>query len=293
MQKSSASTILARWSGVNSQTASTLLLRRLNSVNTSRRAVQLRPFRLPASGGPTKDAKKDDGRNLFVVRILAQTETMLVFVEDPSAPLRKEVGQSEGEASMDVDKPDEVAVKEKPGHTRWTSCTLGGATQSSPLATPFDAFLQRVLLGGGPSANMSPAGAWIPRSAAISIEGFIVLCSSGAAGSQPDWEVKVGTVMIKGGAANGTTKGILVEATYLPVPFLPPESTFVKDFLTTLFPPQALANGEIEWISVPQDDFYEAGLNTRREGDDEDDFEWTESHSALTYLKVFKKEGLL
>lgn len=194
-------TLLARWTSVpiqNPQSSMALIIRKLQAPSTARRAVQIRPFRLPGSAknGRAAQDKKDEGRNLFVVRVLAMTsEQMMVFVEDPSAVLRSEKDKA-------VENGTNSTVISAP-HTRWTYCTVGGATQASPLATPFDAFLQRVLLGAGPSPALSNGGAWIPRSTAISIEGFIV--TSG------DWEVKVGTVMVKGGAATGAAKGLLVE----------------------------------------------------------------------------------
>jgi hypothetical protein len=146
---------------------------------------------------------------MFVARSLSSSEQMMVFVEDPAAPLRRDQptttrkgkGENNGEATTEE------------GHTRWTYCSLGVATPAAPLATPFDAFLQRVLLGGGQAANSTNAGAWIPRSTAVSLEGFIF--SMGGAGGVGDWEVKVGSVMVKGGAAGGTSRGVLVEVSSL------------------------------------------------------------------------------
>lgn len=216
---SSPATAIARWPTANAQTAMQLIVRRLGGVTTQRRAVQLRPFRLPATAGPTTGAgvsgaggKKKDagGRNLIVVRALMAQEHMTVFVEDPSAPLRRD-GKRRETVTEGMEVEGDVGAEGKPPpHTRWSCCTVGGATQASPLATPFDAFLQRVLLGGGPANNSGSVGAWIPRSTAIAVEGFVVSCG-GPGGAMGDWEVRVAQVSIKGGAAGGAVKGVLVE----------------------------------------------------------------------------------
>ncbi|ORY39258.1 hypothetical protein BCR35DRAFT_336546 [Leucosporidium creatinivorum] len=208
----------------------------------------------------------------------------MVFVEDTSAPSRAvKLQEAKGKG-----KQKEEDTTEMEGHSRWTFCTLGVATLAAPLATPFDAFLQRVLLGGNQQAiNANNPGQWIPRSTAISLEGFIFHIGG-------DWEVKLGSVMVKGGSAGGSSKGVLIEATYLPVPHLPPSSPFIRNFMTTLFPPQAIANGEVEWIQPDFEGMYEAGINQRpAEGEQEGEWEWTEKHSAWTYVQLFKKESLL
>ncbi|KAL8283233.1 hypothetical protein RQP46_006011 [Phenoliferia psychrophenolica] len=315
---SSPATVLARWPSANAQTAIALIVRRLGGSGSSgttngRRAVQIRPFRFPGKqglGASASEKRKDTGRNLFVVRELSAAEHMTVFVEDPTAPLRSTVAAAaaaftaaKGKAKLEDGAEgggDEIQVEEvepqKPPHMRWSCCTLGGFTQWSPLATPFDAFLQRVLLGGGPAANSSSVGSWIPRSTAISIEGWVITSGS-QGGPISDWEVRVGQVNIKGGAAGGTTKGVLIEATYLPVPYLPPGSTFVKDYITSLIPPQAVAAGEIQWVSLDEESCFEAGLLPHPDPADPDqrtpEWEWTEKHSALAYVQMFQKEGLL
>lgn len=216
---SSPATAIARWPTANAQTAMQLIVRRLGGVTTQRRAVQLRPFRLPATAGPTTGAgvsgaggKKKDagGRNPIVVRALMAQEHMTVFVEDPSAPLRRDGKRRETVTEGMEVEGDGGAEGKPPPHTWWSCCTVGGATQASPLATPFDAFLQRVLLGGGPANNSGSVGAWIPRSTAIAVEGFVVSCG-GPGGAMGDWEVRVAQVSIKGGAAGGAVKGVLVE----------------------------------------------------------------------------------
>lgn len=80
------------------------------------------------------------------------------------------------------------------------------------------------------------------------------------------------------------------------MPYLPASSTYVKDFVSSLFPPQALAAGEIEWLSVTNDEFYEAGLVTPPDAskdEEEGEWEWTERHTAFTIVKMLKREGML
>lgn len=328
------STILARWKVGNSQSSVPIIARtittQLGGHATGRRVVQVRPFRLPGSQSGTgkttgatrtdrdlNEKKKDDGRNLFVVRIVTHgnAEQVKVFVEDPVAPKREQeapgMGLGMAEGSMMDFEP--ASLPPTPPHTRWTYCALAGGAPGGPQSTPFDAFLQRVLLGGGPSANSPNVGAWIARSTAITVDGFVFACG-GVGGTLGDWEIKVGAVAVKGGAAAGTSRGVLVEvrlcrslegagtdvrsaqATYLAVPYLPAGSTYLQDFVSTLFPPQAVAAGEIEWIVVPDEDFYEAGLVDRpklSQGEEEGEWEWTEKHSAFAYLQMLKNEGLL
>lgn len=64
--------------------------------------------------------------------------------------------------------------------------------------------------------------------------------------------------------------------------------------MTTLFPPQAIANGEVEWIQPDFEGMYEAGINQRPTAEEQEgEWEWTEKHSAWTYVQLFKKESLL
>lgn len=236
-------TILARWPGANQSSAVPIIARtitnNLGGIGAGRRAVQIRPFRLqgPSAKLYAGPGEKDDGRNMFVLRSLSTSELMTVFVEDPSAPTRLERKQQaaaasggkgkekedkmmveDGDATAPLratDNDDEDDDDDEPGHTRWTYCSLGVANAVTPLVTPFDAFLQRVLLGsGGQAANSSnPSTSWIPRSTAVSLEGFVF--HLGGAGGVGDWEIKVGSVMVKGGASGGTSRGVLVEVSSL------------------------------------------------------------------------------
>lgn len=75
---------------------------------------------------------------------------------------------------------------------------------------------------------------------------------------------------------------------------LPPDSQFIHNFIATLFPAAALAAGDITWLVLEQDTMYEAGLSGRPvAGAEEDAAEWSELHSALTYVTTFRQEGLL
>lgn len=266
-ERRTSCTLLARWSQCSAQTAVPLLARTLTQnwggVSAGRRAVQLRPFRMQSTTAGTS------GRNMFVLRTMGMTtanaaaaaahagahnggaagsdkdrdtkdEHMIVLVEDPTAPTRRQRKPTAG-----------VGAGEHPGHTRWTCCSLATsmptigtttsntttttstatgtqssfttATQPPPtqLITPFDTFLQRTLLspqqGGGQATPVE--GQWTPRTTAVSLEGFIFhVGSDRAAGGSGvgDWQVKVASVVLKGGAASGTMKGVIVEVSRPP-----------------------------------------------------------------------------
>ncbi|GAA5975843.1 hypothetical protein JCM21900_001489, partial [Sporobolomyces salmonicolor] len=83
---------------------------------------------------------------------------------------------------------------------------------------------------------------------------------------------------------------------YLPVPYLPASSTYVKDFLLALFPAAAVRNREIEVLDVKEEDLVEAGVlepRNKDKGEEEGEWEWRERHSLFSYVQQFKKEGLL
>lgn len=289
---------------------------------------------------------------MYVVRALSTAEQLVVFVEDPVKEGRSgEVGgKGKGKATEDdeemqiidhsVAQPPTAAdaagsaptssssstlpTPTPPTHSRWSHLTLGSTSSGSAVA-PFDAFLQRVLLGGSAAANNPTAGAWVPRATAVSLEGW-VFSVGGAPGTVGDWEIRVDAVNLKGGASSGASRGLVVEvscprtfptrmyapltatsrrpvspalqATYLAVPHLPPSSTFVSDFLLSLFPTQAVAAGEVELVSVPEASFVEAGLLPAAVADEGADdaareWEWTDKHSCFAYVQAFRKEGLL
>ncbi|GAA5838566.1 hypothetical protein JCM9279_003281 [Rhodotorula babjevae] len=319
MPSASPSTLLARWPSANPATAIPVLGRALTNsrpgLSTGRRAVQIRPLRLPAS-----DANGRDGRGMYVVRHLDGTnDSVDVFVEDPRAPGARARAEGEGKVKGKgrADEDEVMAGEDSVAHTRWTHCAVGpppGTSSSSGPGGPpagagalFDTFIQRALFapptapGGQPTPQRDPT-AWQPRAQAVSLEGYTFVVGGGGAGGAPgvgggagaDWEVKVSSVGLKGGSASGTTRGCLIEVTYLPVPYLPAGSTLVRDFLLSLFPPAAVTNGEIELVDMAEDVFVDAGLlDAPLDEADEGRWEWRSKHSTFAYVHQFKKEGLL
>ncbi|TNY23219.1 hypothetical protein DMC30DRAFT_414412 [Rhodotorula diobovata] len=315
MPSGSPSTLLARWPSANPASAIPVLGRALTSsrpgISTGRRAVQIRPFRLPAS-----EANGREGRNMFVVREMdGATEKVDVFVEDPTAPTAGDRDRKgKGKAAAQEDDGDEVMVAEVEAsantagsvtHSRWTHCSVGlppsassAGASGAGVGALFDTFIQRALFappgpGGQPAQRDTPA--WQPRAQAVSLEGytFVVGAASPGAGGG-DWEVKVSSVGLKGGTASGTTRGCIIEVAYLPVPYLPADSTFVKDFLLSLFPPAAVKNGEIEVVDIKEDAFIDAGLlDPPADASEEGEWEWRAKHTSFAYVHQFKKEGLL
>lgn len=77
------------------------------------------------------------------------------------------------------------------------------------------------------------------------------------------------------------------------MPYLPPGSTYVRDFLSSLFPPQAILNGEIEFIEPNDASMHEAGVLNDDELASGGDWDWQEKHLAWMYVDMFKREGLL
>ncbi|BGP28745.1 hypothetical protein JCM10296v2_000481 [Rhodotorula toruloides] len=302
-------TVIARWSAANTQSSIPLLGRSLTvtrpGVSLGRRAVQIRALRLPAS-----EANGKEGRSMYVVRALdGSAEKVSVFVEDPAAPATtsaKGKGKAEPNDDDDLMIVEPGAKQEKddtPAHTRWTYSAIALPSSSSsantpPVSTLLNTFIQRALFA--PAQPGAPAGQpdsshWQPRAQYIAIEGYTFSVGA-AAGSAGEWEVKVGSVLLKGGTASGTTKGCVVEATYLPVPYLPANSTFIKDFLLSLFPPAAVQNNEIEFLQLAEDDFHEAGmldLHVSSKGEELGEWEWQDKHSTYALVQQFKKEGLL
>ncbi len=148
-----------------------------------------------------------------------------------------------------------------PSHTRYTV---------SAVTSSMSAMLTGLNLPpphGAPVGTAGP-GAWVPRGAAVSIEGLVLEINSqslnalpgispalasvstaddaasfsrsngvGAAGAGGsggvDWRVRVGSVM----GGGGRSAGAIVEAEFLPVSSLLPTSKFMHDFLHSLFPP--------------------------------------------------------
>lgn len=338
-------TVIARWPLANPQSAIPLLGRALTvsrpGTSLGRRAVQIKPYRMPASNG-------NQGRNMYVVRQHdGANDSVAVFVEDPNAPRDHHAkrGKGKGKATHDkkdddddddilfVDSEQDKEKKHAPDrHSRWTYCSIAQPVDapggdSASAASLFDSFIQRALFpppqpsggttAGGGGNNQSAASSaansrrdggatggnaqyWQPRAQVVSIEGFVFALTSGnggnTAGVSPDWIVKVGSVGLKGGSASGMAKGCIIEATYLPVPYLPSGSTFARDFVLSLFPAAAVRNGEIELAEPSETDLFEAGmldLADPEKGEEEGEWEWQGKHTFYTYVHQFKKEGLL
>ncbi|BGP21565.1 pyruvate dehydrogenase kinase [Rhodotorula toruloides] len=247
---------------------------------------------------------------MYVVRAVdGSAEQVSVFVEDPAAPAATSAkGKGKAEATDDDDlmilEPGaKQETDDTPSHTRWTYSSIAlppsfSSPNSPSVSTVFDTFIQRALFA--PAQPGAPAGQrdssyWQPRGQYIAIEGYTFSVGE-TAGSAGEWEVKVGSVLLKGGTAGGTTKGCVVEATYLPVPYMPANSSFIKDFLLSLFPPAAVQNNEIEFLELTEDDFDEAGmldLPDASKGEEPGEWEWQDKHSTYALVWQFKNEGLL
>ncbi|SAM79978.1 uncharacterized protein UBRO_02274 [Ustilago bromivora] len=148
-----------------------------------------------------------------------------------------------------------------PSHTRYTV---------SAVTSSMSAMLTGLNLPpphGAPAGTAGP-GAWVPRGAAVSIEGLVLEINSQNLNALPgispalasvssiddtttvsrsngtgrsaangsggvDWRVRVGSVT----GGGGRSAGAIVEAEFLPVSTLLPTSRLMHDFLHSLFPP--------------------------------------------------------
>lgn len=132
-----------------------------------------------------------------------------------------------------------------PSHTRYTV---------SALTASMSAMLTGLNLPpphGAPVGTAGP-GAWVPRGAAVSIEGLVLELNSQSLDALPgispalasldaptdgeggvDWRVRVGSVM----GGGGRSAGAVVEAEFIPPAAVLPTSKFMQDFLMALFPP--------------------------------------------------------
>jgi len=79
-----------------------------------------------------------------------------------------------------------------------------------------------------------------------------------------------------------------LQATYLPLPYLPPSSPLIREFLLALFPSQAVQNGEITMFDPKEDEFVKAGIldpigDGGEDGsqEEEGEWEWKEKHSLF------------
>ncbi|GAA5922329.1 uncharacterized protein JCM15063_003268 [Sporobolomyces koalae] len=293
MTTHSPTTLIARWNTPNPQGTVPVLARSLSTnlgANSSGRwIVNIRTLRLPAPahGANTKPKQPVvEGRNLYMVRKFElERESTALVVQDPNQPLRSD--------------------SESRSHSHWTYAEVAPPSPSSSSAA-IDSFIGRVLVAPAAStasasasspSSSSATPAWQARPTALSIEGATFSISSNPIShpTNTDWIVKLAVVNLKGGTAGGTTRGCLIQgrkATYLPIPYLPAHSTLVRDFLYSLFPAQAVQNGEVSLVEPNEQDLVEAGiLDPSQPGDEE--WEWQDKHSLFTYIKQFKKEGLL
>ncbi|KAJ1028737.1 hypothetical protein NDA16_001902 [Ustilago loliicola] len=199
----------------------------------------------------------------------AQTTTSVgeQQAEVGASTLTEQATESEETQYAEEDVIETAGPKPKlrlPSHTRYTV---------SALTSSMSALLTGLNLPpphGAPAGTAGP-GAWVPRGAAVSIEGLVLEINSqslnalpgispalasvssiddtaiasrsngtGAAGANGsggvDWRVRVGSVM----GGGGRSAGAIVEAEFLPASSLLPTSKFMHDFLHSLFPPRLI-----------------------------------------------------
>lgn len=231
-----------------------------------------------AAQSSTADTKEDNAVPMDVDAAVTQTahDTSTVQTATPTGDQQVDTGiapstdQAAEPAKVEDAEQDVIETagpKPKlrlPSHTRYTV---------SALTSSMSAMLTGLNLPpphGAPAGTAGP-GAWVPRGAAVSIEGLVLEINSqslnalpgispalasvssiddaptvsrsngtGSAGgnnsSGVDWRVRVGSVM----GGGGRSAGAIVEAEFLPVSSLLPTSKFMHDFLHSLFPPGLL-----------------------------------------------------
>ncbi|KAJ9478391.1 hypothetical protein PHBOTO_001956 [Pseudozyma hubeiensis] len=194
----------------------------------------------PASLDAQADAKTD----------VVSTESQLP--SGPSADRQRSGAPAPAGEATEQEPIEPAGPKPKlrlPSHTRYTV---------SAITSSMSAMLSGLNLPpphGAPVGTAGP-GAWVPRGAAVSIEGLVLEINSqslnalpgispalaslsntedAAAGSGSggvDWRVRVGSVV--GGGRRSA--GAIVEAEFLPASTISPTSKFMNDFLLSLFP---------------------------------------------------------
>ncbi|SPO24717.1 uncharacterized protein UTRI_01688_B [Ustilago trichophora] len=194
----------------------------------------------------------------------------LASIDAPTEEQKAEAAPSVTTTAQEVQDIDEEPIEEAgpkpklrlPSHTRYTVSALT-SSMSSMLTG-----LNLPPPHGAPVGTAGP-GAWVPRGAAVSIEGLVLEINSqslnvlpgispalasvsstedaatfstsngkgtsgvGGSAGTVDWRVRVGSVM----GGGGRSAGAIVEAEFLPVSTLLPTSKFMHDFLHSLFPP--------------------------------------------------------
>ncbi|GAA5896448.1 uncharacterized protein JCM6883_006908 [Sporobolomyces salmoneus] len=308
MPKQEPATLIARWNTPNPQTTVPILARSLSSnlsaTSLGRFLVHTRTLRLPPPAQSTSKGKnkvKIEGRNMYMIRkVEGDVEENAIIVEDPNKPPRPLESNGKGKA---VDRDESGSDG---GHYRWTYATVAPPhfSSSASSSSSIDSFIGRVLVtppAASSASNPQTTPTWQTRPTTISLEGgtFSVSSNPIASPTNTDWLIKVAVVNLKGGTASGTTRGCIVQATYLPIPYLPPSSPLIRNFLHSLFPTQAVQNGEITLLDTPESELASAGILDRvdeRDGASEEgegEWEWKDKHSLFSYIQQFRKEGLL
>lgn len=195
----------------------------------------------------------------------AKTDSEFTFSQNTAGSQQVEAGIP----ALDTTVSMEQAITEPagprpklqlPSHTRYTA---------SAITSSMSAMLSSLNLPpphGAPVGTAGP-GAWVPRGAAVSIEGLVLEINSqslnalpgispslaslsttedaalitssteagagGAGRGGADWRVRVGSVV----GGGGRSAGAIIEAEFLPASTLLPTSKFMHDFLFSLFPP--------------------------------------------------------
>ncbi|GAA5822805.1 hypothetical protein JCM10212_001750, partial [Sporobolomyces blumeae] len=295
-----------------------------SATSSGRYLVHLRTLRLSAPPPPLPPAttnsklrtvERGEGRTMYILRTLdGATEGTAIVVHDPSAPLRLLDNKGKRRA-LDLDDNDDnvdlagsSSKVTRVGHCRWTYTDVASPhfSTTASSSSSIDSFIGRVLVAppssnapGSVSSSSSSAttttgggqaypSLWQARPTALSLEGgsFVISSDPVGAPNNADWLVKVAVVNVKGGTAGGTTRGCIVQATYLPMPYLPASSPLVREFLLSIFPPASIQNNEVSFIEFDAAEFAQAGILELGGGNDdtmdEEAWEWTDQHSLFT-----------
>lgn len=157
--------------------------------------------------------------------------------------------RSDQTSNMEIDATADQEASEEgisdlhvPSHTRY-SVTAVTSSMSSMLTS-----LNLPPPHGAPVGTAGP-GAWVPRGAAVSIEGIFLDINSqnmngmgglvGVSSTESladktsiDWRVRVGSVV----GGGGRSAGAVIEAEFLPMSALLPTSSYLHNFLLSLLP---------------------------------------------------------
>jgi len=151
-----------------------------------------------------------------------------------------------------------------------------------PPPLPNPSGLERTLIHPAP-----PHSHWTARPTIITLDGQSYSLAHG------DWIVRVLALTAtaredRGGGTNPNQmegKGIVVEVEYTPVPYLPPNSELLQEFMKLIFPPGA------EWYMVePPERTRSNGASTEKE---KPKTEWTVHDTVACYIAFLRKEGII